>query len=265
MNKQIKKYEFTSLDDCTQKTSNYFKEHIEVFENHSQKISNIRNDLRDKLYTYVSLGKTKKEIATTNTQQILRVVCKSVVLLMDSNENETIKVSLFNQGKTETKTARVKSSPTKKEKDLSFRIVKGDLVADWNYYKPEFSYFNKELKQQVSVENTDETQIPLNDVRINKLYGDLHKASRQPDTENSDDIDGDSASELVAEWNDYLSEWINDDDTLADLNADDDFKKEFSILKKHISIITDEMLRVSNEDSKVEGIKLNPEALKKTG
>ena len=184
---------------------------------------------------------------------------------MDSNENETIKVSLFNQGKTETKTARVKSSPTKKEKDLSFRIVKGDLVADWNYYKPEFSYFNKELKQQVSVENTDETQIPLNDVRINKLYGDLHKASRQPDTENSDDIDGDSASELVAEWNDYLSEWINDDDTLADLNADDDFKKEFSILKKHISIITDEMLRVSNEDSKVEGIKLNPEALKKTG
>ena len=121
------------------------------------------------------LGKTKKEIATTNTQQILRVVCKSVVLLMDSNENETIKVSLFNQGKTETKTARVKSSPTKKEKDLSFRIVKGDLVADWNYYKPEFSYFNKELKQQVSVENTDETQIPLNDVRINKLYGDLHK------------------------------------------------------------------------------------------
>ena len=29
MNKQIKKYEFTSLEDCTQKTSEYFKEQID--------------------------------------------------------------------------------------------------------------------------------------------------------------------------------------------------------------------------------------------
>ena len=74
MNKQIKKYEFTSLDDCTQKTSNYFKEHIEVFENHSQKISNIRNDLRDKLYTYVSYYRTQsnvpEEINTFNMENL---------------------------------------------------------------------------------------------------------------------------------------------------------------------------------------------------
>jgi len=292
MNKQIKKYEFTSLEDCTQKTSEYFKKQIEVFEDHAQKISNIRNDLRDKLYTYVSyyrtqskvpeevdtfsmenlyslccdfIGKSKKEIASTNTQNILRVVCKSVVLLMDSDEDETIKVSLFNHGKTETKVARVKSNPNNKDKDLSFRIVKGDLVADYNYFKPEFKVYDKELKQQIPVENTDETQIPLNDTMINKMYSELHKASRTPDTENSDDSEGDSASELVAEWNDYLSEWINDDDSIADLNADDDFKKEFSRLKSYVSKLTDEMLRVSNEDASTDDvIKVNKEALKKT-
>jgi len=289
MTKTIKQFSFTSMEDCTKKTSEVFQSQIELFENHSQKISDIRNDLRDHLYTYVAysrkvskvaeeidkfskanlytlclefIGKTNKEIATTNIRTILNVVCKSVVLLLDREDDNSIKVELFNQGKTETKVSRVKSNPNNKEKDLIYRMTKGDMAIEYNYFKPTFKVKDKELGMEVIKDNLDDTLIPMNDVMINKIYSKLHSEGRTPDTESNEDDDSKTACELVTEWNDYLTAWINDDDALADCNSDMDFQREFSRLQSYVNQMNAEMLRVSNEDSKVEGIKINPKALK---
>tara|TARA_R110000782_G_scaffold232439_1_gene318654 strand:+ start:379 stop:1260 length:882 start_codon:yes stop_codon:yes gene_type:complete len=290
-NKTIKKYDFTSIEDATKKTSIQFKNKIEVFENVDQQISNIRNELRDTLFTYVEyartqskvaeeietyskenlyklclefIGKTNKEIATTNIRAILNVVCKSVVLLLDKKTDDEIKVELFNQGKTETKVSRVKSNPNNKDKDLVYRSVKGDLMVEYNYFKPTFKVNDKDLGMEVVKDNLDDTQIPMNDVMINKLYAKLHSTGRTPSTEVDSDDDNKTAHELIIEWNNYLSEWINDDDMLAECNSDIEFKKEYARLQVHINQMNTEMLRVSNEDSKVEGIKINPKALEKS-
>ena len=117
---------------------------------------------------------------------------------------------------------------------------------------------------EVVKDNLDDTQIPMNDVMINKLYNRIHKEGRSPSTEVDTDDDNKTAHELIIEWNNYLSEWIHDDNALAEFNSDSEFKKEYARLQVHINQMNTEMLRVSNEDSKVEGIKINPKALEKS-
>ena len=158
----------------------------------------------------------------------------------------------------------LKSNPNNKEKDLIYRSVKGDLLVEYNYFKPTFKVNDKDLGMEVVKDNLDDTQIPMNDVMINKLYAKLHSTGRTPSTEVDTDDDNKTAHELIIEWNNYLSEWINDDDMLAECNSDIEFKKEYARLQVHINQMNTEMLRVSNEDSKVEGIKINPKALEKS-
>jgi hypothetical protein len=291
MTKQLKKYDYSSIADAKKKLSIEFKSKIETFEKNDTEISGIRNYLRDKLYNYVKyektqttknedknkyekknlfnlclefLGKTNKEIRTTNIRRILDVVSKSVVLLLDADADESIRISIYN-GKTETKICNVKSNPTLKKPDLSFRAIKADMMIEYNYFKPSFKVKDKDLQVFVEKDNEDTTPIPMNDTMINKVYSILHSEGRVANTDPDDDDDeGLTNAEIVQQWNDYLTNWLNDEDALADLNADEEFHKQWSIHQTYVNQLNSEMLKVSNADSKPQSF-VNPKALKKTG
>ena len=291
MSKQLKKYEYSSIADAKKQLTVEFKNKIEIFEKNDSQISGIRNYLRDKLFNYVQyektqttnneeknkyskqnlfnlclefLGKTNKEIRTTNIRRILDVVSKSVVLLLDAKADEKIKISIYN-GKTETKVCNVKSNPTLKKPDLAFRAIKADMMIEYNYFRPTFKVRDKLLQVFIEKDNEDTTPIPMNDTMINKVYSMLHSEGRVANTDHEEEDDeGLTNAELVQQWNDYLSNWLNDEDALAELNSDEEFHKQWSIHQTYVNQLNSEMLKVSNADSKPQSF-INPNALKKTG
>ena len=72
----------------------------------------------------------------------------------------------------------------KDKKQKTYRIMFDDLYCDYNYLKPNISYYDKTEEKTVSEPNTIDTKIPLNKEGIKKIYSSYY-ANKQ---ENNEDL-----------------------------------------------------------------------------
>ena len=72
----------------------------------------------------------------------------------------------------------------KDKKQKTYRIMFDDLYCDYNYLKPNISYYDKTEEKTVSEPNTIDTKIPLNKEGIKKIYS-RYYSNKQ---ENNEDL-----------------------------------------------------------------------------